>query len=162
MSLTTARPYMPATCLVKRFPSEIAKYPCSVMRKGSCSPCTAVRSQSSSTPHSPIFFLANCTTYIQTKFVSLNPHVAFLALEASVVLTGSVLSANSRSSQSWRVSELGRVISFLTTRPLDYYSRLIEYSVSFKCLRCVVRKTDFAFPANEYCVIFAVEKKTIA
>ena len=64
----------------------------------------------------------------------------------------------SRSSQSWRVSDLGRAVLLLNARPLDYHSKLIEDSVSIKCLRCIVRKTDIPFPANEYCFSFAVEK----
>ena len=84
----------------------------------------------SSTPYDSVFLLRVVCAFLYSdmrfrKFVSPNPRAAFLAFEASVVLSGRAVSENSRSSYSWRVFELGRVISLMTARPLDYHSRLI-------------------------------------
>ena len=73
----------------------------------------------SSTPHSSVFILMLVLSCIRTcdfrkKFASSNPRVAFFALEASVVFSERVVSENSRSSYSWRVFGLGRVISLMT------------------------------------------------
>ena len=51
-----------------------------------------------------------------------NPHVA---CKASIVRLERVVSENSQSSYSWRVSKLGRVISLLNVRPHDFHSSLI-------------------------------------
>ena len=59
---------------------------------------------------------------LKTIFVS-NPHVK-LAMRVLFSQRGLSLE-NSRSGYSWRVSKLGRVVSFMNTRPLDYHSRLV-------------------------------------
>ena len=52
-----------------------------------------------------------------------SPHVE---LAVQVLFSQGGLSLdNSRSGCSWRVSDLGRVISLINARPLDYHSRLI-------------------------------------
>ena len=71
-------------------------------------------------------FVVSCfwTCDFRTKFASPNPRVNYSALTASVVFSGRVVSEDSRSSYSWRVFELGRVISFTTARPLDHHSTI--------------------------------------
>ena len=104
----------------------------------------------SSTSHDSVISLANCAIYAHSDSKTIcvsNPHIE-LALEASIVLLGRAVSENSQSSYSWRVFELGRVISLMAARSLDYHSRLICVGfVSININVCgVVRKTnDFPF-----------------
>ena len=89
------------------------------------SPCTAVI-QYSSTSHGSVISLVNCAIYVhsdlKTSCVS-NPHIE-LDLETSIVHSGRVLSEMSRSRYSWQMFKLGRVISLMNARPLEYRNSL--------------------------------------
>ena len=64
------------------------------------------------------------------------------ACEASI-LSGRIVPENSRSSYSWRVSDLGRVISLMKARPLDCHSRPVVDSKGLSTM-CHL-KIDFPF-----------------
>ena len=59
---------------------------------------------------------------LKTIFVS-NLHVK-IAMRV-LFSQGGLSLENSQSGYSWRMSEMGRVISLINARPLDYHSRLI-------------------------------------
>ena len=67
-------------------------------------------------------FMLSCirTCDFRKKLASPNPGVAFLALAVRVVLPGRVVSENSCSSYLRRVFELGKIVSIMTARPLEY------------------------------------------
>ena len=76
-------------------------------------------------PHIGLFFSRElCCVHLDSKqFASSNLRVE-LALVASVVLSERVVSENSPISYSWRVFELGRVVSLMTARLLEYHNNL--------------------------------------
>ena len=88
-------------------------------------------------PHIALSFSRDlCFLYFRVQtFASPNPHVAFLALKASVVLSGRVVSENSR---------LGRVISL---RMLDRLSTAIICRLCSLSAKCHL-KINFPFLAK--------------